>query len=187
MVDLETTSIYPDAQITQVGAVVASNLSDPSTWEGYRLIRYPLQKDRFTFDTETLKFWMDLPKETRDLALFGIGKPHEVLYPKKFVQNLYQSSDTFHWAAHQFFLSYKGAEIWAWPATLDLHLLENTFHKLKVDTPWDFNMTRCAKSVCKTLGVEREEPLEGKHDALIDAFVQMRALAKALSVGEKHA
>lgn len=157
MIDLETLSTNQDAAILSIGAV----RFNPNTGEIADTFH-----ERIDFNSaivnghvsmDTLKFWFAADGNAGKLVASGTRMLPEAL------------TEFAEWLG-------QGSIVWGNGATFDITILENTYKRLEMDTPWKFYDVRdcrtveaMAESICERSEFERSGT---HHDALDDAKYQ---------------
>ena len=76
------------------------------------------------------------------------------------------------------------ALVWAWGMDFDFPILKDGLDEFHLPLPWRYNSQRCARTLCKTLGVERQGAVihAAAADARQEALAVMTALRRARRV-----
>jgi hypothetical protein len=159
MFDIETLSLKPTAQVTQIG-MCAANLR---TGE-YLIAPYNMFVDQHggVIDLDTVGWWMRQSDAART-AVFPEGMPR---FNPAFLLGHYHTQYTNLGGEDA------GVTVWASPAMFDFPILTSAFGGEK---PWPYNMERDLMTLYKMLDPEKKlkptNPIE--HDAASDAKAQM--------------
>ncbi len=63
-------------------------------------------------------------------------------------------------------------ELWAYPASFDLVIVENALRACKLQVPWHYRSPRCLRTLAAVSGVQK--PCETPHEACRDAQMQVQ-------------
>lgn len=175
MIDLETLSTSPTAQIIQIGAVIFEPVSGGKILadKGFNMFIEP--DGKYTIDKDTIIWWLQQPNAKK------MGEALE-----EHAVSLWDALMLFEaWpiASHQISWDAIG-HVWAKPASFDFPILEHAYrsngHR---SAPWAYNKTRDVRTVFDILngGSDPEIDTTGftLHNALDDAIIQAMQLQKA--------
>lgn len=176
MIDIETLSLRPTAQVTQIG-YCAANLR---TGEYLILpINIWVAPHGGHIDMGTVAWWMRQSNEAR-LAVFGAES--KLLTPAEAFVELQTAYDYLQSQGED----QNSATVWGSPAMFDLPILTNMWAGLPKEKPWRYNMERDLMTLYKMLdptGTLRSEAAIA-HDAASDAKAQMDNL---IAIFQTHA
>lgn len=168
MLDLETMSTHANAAIVSMGA--CANDGRPDFYA-----RVDLQSCMalgLKVDASTIMWWLQQEKAAQ-LALCGQG--HSL---SGALQNfakwlkLNNQSDDDHKPVE--------CELWAFPASFDVTILEQAYKALGMRTPWHYRAPRCLRTAAALFPNVPKVTATTKHDALADAKAQMQWLEAIL-------
>lgn len=161
-IDIETLGTNVDSAVLSIGACTF-NAKGEIIDKFYVVVDYP--DNRALFCTlGTLKFWLDQPKEARNVIFCAEDK-----------QPLYSALKSLSdWVKG------KGkAEIWANGTKFDLGMLEANYTAIKMQVPWQHNADRCMRTLLKFAGNLDVDYIGISHYALDDAIWQAKYIALA--------
>jgi len=178
MIDIETLSLRPTAQVTQIG-YCAANLR---TGE-YLIIPNSIWVAPHSghIDLGTVAWWMRQSDAAR-MAVFDEG--HPLLTPAEAFVELQNAYSLLALEGED--EKTNSATVWASPAMFDLPILTNMWAGLPKEKPWRYNMERDLMTLYKMLdptGMLRSEAAIA-HDAASDAKAQMDNL---IAIFQTHA
>jgi len=164
MIDLETMSTKPNAAIIQIGAC---------TFDGQAAgIRVDLQScvdAGLAVDASTIMWWM----QQSDAARASVTSPG--------ASPLRQALEQFTAGLAALGLGSAG-EVWSYPASFDIVILESAYRAVGLLVPWKYNAVRCLRTLAALRpDIARVKPALA-HDAVSDATAQA-AWAKACLEG----
>ena len=165
MVDLETLAINTNAAIVSIGAVAMNfktNQLIPNTFYERIDIGSSFASGGMV-DSDTIKWWLQQPDESRNEISYGISDMKEVLV--KFCM----------------WINGKEIRLWGNGAGFDPVILRNTYKRLNLQAPWEFRNDRCYRTM-KNIHADVSFPefMGVKHNALDDAKFQARHLIKIM-------
>ena len=180
MIDIETMGTRPDAQITQIGAVLfeprsGGKLLNASGFKEYVLI----QDGAGSIDHATVCFWL----QEKSAAALGRGMEEHALPLAEVLNKLTDFPDSCNVGWHNV------ERVWAKPPNFDLSIIASAYAKYGMNPPWDHRSTRCARTLFDITGGAPEIDWTGfvAHDALDDAIGQAMQVQKAFASIERIA
>jgi 3' exoribonuclease, RNase T-like len=188
-IDIETMGVKANAAIISIGAVlfdpqetVVAALGGGTFYRKVDLassIRAGLQ-----VDASTIMWWMQQSDDARaEFARKDKDNPRNALYEVL--------GDLVTWfEAHGGYWGPEGNSIqtpmrgdlrvWAKGPDFDCVILESAFAACQLKTPWKYSEKRDVRTICEAAGVEPNDFTVGtKHNALVDAVAQARAVQEA--------
>jgi hypothetical protein len=167
--DLETLSTRPDACVIAIGVVLY--LPEPSPgFSNFITGRWLIQPDLAIGhrDPQTENWWKQQDEEVRKLVFSGRSTTAEVLRDFQAFCRLHGSNKDFQW--------------WADPAHFDFPILENQFHLLGYEVPWNYRQKRCLMTLSRELRdvgfPDLTVPSQLHHEPVSDALAQLQELLK---------
>lgn len=168
MIDIETLSITPNAQITNIGAIKFSRYKDIEPYHDLKQTYYcriDLKSCHgFDIDKQTVRWWKEQPLESRN-EIFEqkdrISLREALLGLSNFIGN---SCET----------------VWANSPNFDIVILENAYTKCGLEIPWKFWSLRDCRTVYDLGRTSLKDITTTKHNALHDCYCQILCLQLAL-------
>lgn len=157
MIDIETLGTTPTAAIIQIGATAFDYHSNEM-----KTVTIDVVPDlRLTnVDWDTIRWWLNQSEEARiSITRTPRNSPVEALEDLNTFFNQHCHINT---------------EVWAYPPSFDIVILENLYKTFRVDTPWKRQKILCVRTL-KTLAgkVSRPKPTVA-HDAGADSLAQAK-------------
>jgi hypothetical protein len=175
MIDLETTSVAPNAMILTFAAVAFDHITGKHLGQFYKTIDLNSYKKYgvFTFDAETLAWWANQDKEAR-IEAFCSSKRVPIL------DALQQFVAWYSYVTNNI----NKVHIWSHGASFDIPILSFAFNTVGIDIPWKFWNIRCTRTLFddanfdfKTVGsVPINNELLPAHHALGDVARQIEGV-----------
>ena len=170
MIDLETLNTHPDSIILTIGAIKFDRTQNLSKMEDcdsfYRRIEIESCKSiGLTSSEETIKWW-----NTQDISIKyeALENPDRIPIKKVLI-------DFDRWIG-------KNKKVWAHGDDFDCVILDNAYRACDLKTPWQFWNTRDTRTLFDIANVNINEiPIIGAHNALNDAYRQVKCVKLALS------
>lgn len=165
MIDLETVGLTPKVVILEIG-IVAFNMMDttiPVVSRSYMPDPEVQATMGRSIDWRTMKWWL----QQDPVALHRVMFPHEVCHPRDAAISIRD------------WLQNMQINVWAWPSTFDIPILEDWFRDVGVTPPWSHRDIRCARTVCKYRNVQIDRSEGLAHSAVDDCLAQVKALRAA--------
>ena len=163
MIDLETLGTRPGCVILEMAAVGFDEAGgEYEVYESGIIELVSATAKGLHVDAETLQWWSDKSALTSLLN----GKRNF----KVEVGNLIEFVGEI--------LADKGS-VWCWGGSFDFPVLKDAIWRCDGAVPWEHWQERCARTLCKTLGVSRRG--DTRHRALDDAMSQIIAVQVALA------
>lgn len=157
MVDIETMGNKSGCAIVSIGAIRFNIDTGETGEEFYRNISLEsCLKAGLTVQADTIMWWLNQSKESRDSLKSDRCSINEAMYAFKYF--------------------YNNELIWANSPRFDLEIIAAAFNKCDDDIPWDFRKERC----CRTLYAMAPDLVKGwkydgdAHKALDDCHNQIR-------------
>jgi len=172
MIDLETMALTVDAAVVQIGAVVF----DPESGQLGSELSLHVQLDQGRrIDADTVLWWMR--QEGARTALLA-GQAEAKPLPQALL-------------GFDFWLQTRTPlTVWSHGATFDLPILEHCYRGQQLRVPWGYRAARDTRTVFDLAGVSADGAVDAlvgplvegelKHDALVDARRQARAVCEAV-------
>lgn len=171
MIDIETLSTKPTAQIVTIGAI--KFLRNEAVKELDKVEKYYCKVDiasckdlKFDIDEQTVKWWKQQSIEARQevFGLTGRVSIREALIGlTKFI-----SDNTSH--------------IWANSPNFDIVILENAYRQTELEIPWKFWQLRDCRTVYDIGHTRLKDIGITSHNSLQDCYSQILCLHKALTL-----
>lgn len=164
MLDIETMGNGPQSAILSIGA---ADFDSDRTF----LVNVDLQScldAGLKVDGSTIMWWLGQSAEARE----ALGKRALPLRDALQQFREWLCSAPVAWVG----------ELWAYPASFDLVIIENACRAVGVSVPWHYRAPRCLRTLAAVAGVPK--PSETPHEACKDAQMQVgwaKACLKALA------
>lgn len=166
MIDIETMGTGPQSAVVAIGAC---------TFDGahtfYKDVDLQSCLDAgLRVDGSTIYWWLGQSEAARAALFNGRREPIATAL-----------SDLTHWwVTQQQSVDYEPSEVWAFPPSFDLVILENAYRALGESVPWNYRSPRCLRTLAALRpDVPKPENKGTKHNALDDALFQA-AWARAM-------
>lgn len=159
MVDIETLSTTPTAQIMSVGVVrfncETKEFKDEALW--CVDFKKSIQEYNFTVDPETVQWWLTQNREVLKSQMQNKISLEEMLlnFQKWVVPN---------------------QELWAWGTNFDISILHHAYRTLGIPVPWKYHNIRCCRTIAAAFGMEKEKLDGSYHNAIEDCKSQASVL-----------
>ena len=176
MIDIETVSTRPDAQMLQIGAVFFEAKSGGTIDQKNTFNRFiQIQDGVGSVDHDTLGFWMQqISKDPKHPMVEGMRNAMPLNQAlADFV--LWPTTVGASWGDIN--------TIWAKPSNFDLPIVQSALAKFGIAPPWDHRATRCARTLFSVTGEPAVDWTGLKaHDAVDDCIGQAMGVQMAMGM-----
>ena len=164
VLDIETLSTRPDAVVLTIGAVKFDvNADDIDTNSGFYTrvdVNEQIEMGRHVSD-DTVKWWSTQPKDVWDEALSEDNR---------------DSVKDALMGLNKFLVC--GGNIWVQGPVFDIATLENLYRQINMPPPWHYWNIRDSRTLFGVHGDPREKNHQHAHNAMIDCYIQGRAIQR---------
>jgi hypothetical protein len=163
MMDLETLGTEPGCIVLSIGAV----MFDPDLGLGadfYAAIeKEDCERYGLKFSPRTDQWWERQSSDAKKAAFTGGTTLRSALA-----------------AFDRFYIDNAGTHLWGHGASFDAPVLQAAYRALGWEEPWQYNATRCTRTLYELAGVEPDRSKGTHHNALDDARNQAEAAIAAM-------
>lgn len=168
MLDLETLGKTPGCIVLSIGAVAFNPTEILTTFEVH-ILAESCERAGLTMDASTVMWWIGRDADARDAMLKANAVPIGVALPRF-------SDWMYRLGPH--------TRLWSKGPSFDAAILRAAYHAAGQEPPWEFRNERCVRTILDLANIDSTAPFRGlgepRHDAIMDALVQARAVQEAM-------